>query len=192
MPLPPNDMTTLLAAVESGGDLARTQVLDRVYVELRDLASAHLRRERANHTLQPTALVHEAYLKLIGQDELSFGSRAEFFGAAAQVMRRILIDHARKSQAAKRGGGRVRETLDTGAIAVDDRSGTLLEIDEALRKFTAIDPERARIVELRFFGGLSNAETGEILGVSTRSIERAWRVARAWLLRELGAADDAS
>jgi len=189
MPLPPNDMTTLLSAVERGGDLARTQLLDRVYVELRELASSHLRRERPDHTLQPTALVHEAYLKLIGQNELSFRSRAEFFGAAAQVMRRILVDHARRSQAAKRGGGRVRETLDTGSIAVDDRAGDLLEIDDALRKFADTDPERARIVELRFFGGLSNAEAGEILGVSTRSVERAWRVARAWLLRELGASD---
>jgi RNA polymerase sigma factor (TIGR02999 family) len=179
------DITELIAEVRRGNDAAAENLFRRVYNELRRLAGYYMRNERPDHTLQPTALVHEAYLRLIDQRELPGESRAHFFGVAANVMRRILIDHARAHRADKRGGRDVKVPLDdASAMAVDDPQ-SLLDIDRALERLAALDPRQARVVELRFFGGLSVEETAEILGVVPRTVDRDWRIARGWLRRQL-------
>src|SRR4051794_35060333 len=152
-----------------------------VYDELRRRASAYLRRERQSHTLQPTALVHEAYMRLAAQDRTNWKNRAQFFGIAAQMMRRILVDHARAHQAAKRpeAGGRV--ALDHWIASVEPRDCELLELDQALSELEALDPRLARIVELRYFGGLSEQEVARVLDVSRSTITRDWHTAKAWL-----------
>lgn len=158
-----------------------------VYRELQLIAHRHLRREAQNHTLQTTALVHEAYLKLVDQTRVNWQNRAQFFGVTAQAMRRILIDRARERLAEKRGSGAEQISLDDGgAIDVrDERAGELIMLDEALQKLSEIDPERSRVVELRYFGGLSAEETAEVMNVSLSTIMRHWRVAKAWLYKEL-------
>ena len=165
--------------------------MELVYEDLRALAAAHLARERAGHTLQPTALVHEAYLRLIGQDRADIESRTHFLTVAALSMRRVLVDHARARTSEKRGGGRERESsLAEASISWED-PGQLLDLDQALDRLARSHPRQAQVVELHVFGGLVLEEVGAVLGLSRESAKLDWRFARAWLLRELdGAADD--
>lgn len=164
---------------------ALDELTQLVHAELRRLASRYLARERAGHTLQPTALVHEAYLRLAGERKVPWQSRAHFVGVAAQAMRFILVDHARKKRFAKRDQGAVRVTFDEGLEVADERSADLLALDEALAKLARLDPRRSRIAELRYFGGLSVEETAEALGLSVATVVRDWRLTRTWLRREL-------
>jgi RNA polymerase sigma-70 factor (ECF subfamily) len=191
---PPGDVTRLLAALNTGDPDARPALVSLVYSELRKLASRYLRHERANLTLQPTALVHEAYLRLAEQHGVRWQNRAHFFGVAAQAMRRILVDHARAHQASKRGGGRAPVPLDEVEIGTPQRPEDVALLDEALTRLEKLDPQQGRIVELRFFAGLTVEETGEVLGVSATTVKREWSLARAWLHREmrkeLGPRDD--
>jgi len=169
----------------AGGDVeARDELVPLVHLELRKRAAAYLRRERPNHTLQPTALVNEAYLRLIGQRRVSWVNRAQFFGVAAQIMRRILVDHARDRHAAKRLGG-VRVTLDDGIGAVPPPDCEVLMLDEALRELGRIDERQARIVELKYFAGLSEEEVAAVLSLSRATISREWQSARAWMYRRM-------
>lgn len=177
------DVTQLLLAWSSGRREALDQLLPLVYHELRKIAERYLRRERSGHTLQTTALVHEAYLKLIDQRQVQWQNRAHFFGIAAQAMRRILVDHARSRQTGKRGG--LRLTLDENLDVSDERAADLLALDDALNALAALDPQKSRIVELRYFGGLSIEETAEVLGIGTATVTRQWRLARAWLYGEI-------
>jgi RNA polymerase sigma factor (TIGR02999 family) len=169
----------------AGGDLqAREDLVPLVYQELRKRAAAYLRRERRDHTLQPTALVNEAYLVLMGQDRVTWINRAQFFGVAAQAMRRILVDHAREREAAKRPGG-IRVTLDEGMRSVPPIDCELLMLDSVLQELAAIDERQARIVEMKYFGGLSEEEVAAALSLSRTTITREWQSARAWLYRRL-------
>lgn len=156
-----------------------------LYAELRKLASCYLRRERENHTLQTTALVHEAYLRLLEQRQVQWDSRTQVIGLAAQLMRRILLDYSRSHQADKRGGKSRRIYLDEASLVSKDRTAEILVLDEALTRLSQVDPQQARIVELRFYGGLSIEETAELLRISPASVKRSWAVAKAWLAREL-------
>lgn len=179
------DVTHLLNDWGRGNQQALDKLLPLVYDELRRLAASYLRRERPDHTLQPTALVHEAYFRLIGQREVSWQNRAHFFGIAAQAMRRILVDHARSHLYAKRGGGAQKLSLDE-AMGVPDQQGVeLTALDEALNKLETIDPRQSRIIELRYFGGLSIEATAEVLGISPATVKREWSMARAWLHRQI-------
>src|SRR5262245_40753475 len=181
----PNDITELLDAWTAGDPSARDRLIPLVYQDLRRRAAAYLRRERRGQTLQPTALVHEAYLRLIDQRRAAWSNRAQFFGVAAEMMRRILVDRARAHHAAKRSGQWVRVTLDPAVAVSGPIDVRVLDLDRALEKFAAIDPRKSRIAELRFFGGLSLEETGEVLGLSLATVERDWQVARAWLFNAL-------
>ena len=177
-------LVTGLLRAWSGGDLAaRDEVMRVVYADLHQRAAGYLRRERAGHTLQPTALVHEAYLRLVGQDRLAWQNRAHFLGVAAQMMRRILVDHARARGRGKRGGAAVNVTLDERVVAVAPPETDLLVIDRALTELAAIDPQQGRIVELRYFGGLTESEVADVLAVSRSTVTREWQTARAWLHR---------
>jgi RNA polymerase sigma factor (TIGR02999 family) len=168
------------------GDLeARDELMPLVYRELRRRAGAYLRRERADHTLQPTALVHEAYLRLLGQDRAAWQNRAHFFSIAAHMMRRILVDHARGHRAAKRPAAALRVLLDDRIGAVQPRDCELLLMDQALSELTSIDPRQGRIVELRYFGGLSEQDVAAVLSVSRATVTREWQTARAWLYRRM-------
>lgn len=185
MPSPEN-VTELLVDWGKGDQNALDKLMPLVYSELRRLAGNYLRRERQNHTLQPTALVNEAYLKLIDQRHARWQNRAQFFGVAAQLMRRILIDHARAHQAAKRGGSDQQRLSITSAGELGEKPDTdILALHEALNELTEIDPQQGRIVELKFFGGLSIEETAEVLGIGHATVERDWKMARAWLRRKL-------
>jgi RNA polymerase sigma-70 factor, ECF subfamily len=164
---------------------AEEQLFADVYTELRALAARYLHRERKNHTLQPTALVHEAYLKLVGQTGIHWQGRAHFLAFAAQAMRQILVDHARRHRAAKRGGHRHRIALDDNLLIETARDVDLLTLEDALAKLTKLDPRQAQMVELRFFGGLSIAEVANVMEISRRSVEREWTMIRAWLRREI-------
>lgn len=185
----PADVTQLLLAWSSGNREALDQLLPLVYHELRKIAERYLKRERSGHTLQTTALVHEAYLKLIDQRQVQWQNRAHFFGIAAQAMRRILVDHARSRQTGKRGSGGVRITLDENLAVSDERAADLLALDDALNALAELDPQKSRIVELRYFGGLSIEETAEVLGIGTATVIRQWRLARAWLYGEINKGD---
>ncbi len=176
--------TRLLRAVGAGDPDAADKLLPLVYDELRRLAGRMMNGERAGHTLQATALLHEAFLRLV-EPGASFVDRGHFLGVATTAMRRVLIDHARARAAQKRGGGR-RIDLDAEALCGNDDAHSLLAVDEALLRLQAVDAQLARLVELRFFGGLDNPATAQTLGISLRSVERGWRTARAFLLRELG------
>ncbi|MEA1949910.1 MAG: sigma-70 family RNA polymerase sigma factor [Planctomycetota bacterium] len=178
-------ITGILNEVKQGDRSAWERLLPMVYGELHQIAEKFLRRERSNHTLQPTALVHEAFLKLVDQSSVDWKSRAHFFAISAQAMRRILVDHARGHQAAKRGGGQKRITLDENLIAETGQASNLLLLEDALTKLALLDPRQAKIVELRFFGGLTVAEVAEVLQMSKRSVEREWTMVRSWLRREL-------
>ena len=169
----------------NGDQAALDKLLPLVNTELRQLARRYMRRENPGHTLQTSALVNEAYLRLIDQQRVRWQNRAHFLGIAAQLMRRILIDHARKHHYAKRGGGAVRVSLDEAAVVTQARAAELLAVDEALEKLTAMDARKGRIVELRFFGGLSLEETAEVMGISSPTVQREWRAAKAWLHRML-------
>lgn len=180
---PDSDVTRLLLDCSGGRSAAADELLPLVYAELRSLASRLLRSERPEHTLQPTALVHEAYLRLVDQRVDTWQNKAHFLGIAARAMRRILIDHARRRRAGKRAGARV--TLDEAIAPATGPSVDLLEIDAALKQLAALDQRQARVVELRFFGGLSVEETAGVLGVGTATVKRDWTLARAWLYRAL-------
>jgi RNA polymerase sigma-70 factor (ECF subfamily) len=181
----PQGITQLLERWSAGDEEALNQLMPQVYDELHRLAGAYLRRERREHTLQPTALVNEAYLKLIDQRHPPWRNRAQFFGVAAQLMRRILVDHARSHDASKRGGGRFQISLKNIGAFGQQPDADLLALNDALKKLAEIDSEQSRIVELRFFGGLTIEETAEAMHVSHATIEREWKIAKAWLKREL-------
>lgn len=181
----PHEVTRLLLRWGGGDRQAFDALAPLVYDELRKMAGRYLRRERADHTLQSTALVHEAYLRLVDQNHVQWQNRAQFFGLAAELIRRILVDHARARQAAKRGGAVVRLTLDEALDAAIPRNLDLVRLDDALKALAEFDPQQARAVELRFFGGLTIEETAEVLGVSTATVKREWTIAKAWLRREL-------
>ncbi len=184
----PPDITALLDDWNRGNHRALDQVLPLVYAELRRIARRQLRRERVGHTLQPTALVHEAYLRLVDQRQVDWRSRAHFFGVAAQVMRRILVDNARRHNANKRGGGVQCVSIDEAAdMAVTDDVISVLALDDALGRLETVDRGLAQIVELRAFGGLTVEEAAHVLKVSASTAKREWRTAKAWLSRELGA-----
>ena len=180
----PNQVTELLLKWKGGDQESLQALLPLVYSELRRLAQHHLRRERSDHTLQSTALVHEAYLRLVKPGSVRIESRGHFFALASQLMREILVDHARSRKAGKRDGGS-RLTLDEAAELSKSKDVDLLALDDALNQLSQMSPRQSRIVELRFFGGLSIAETSEFLEVSPATIEREWAVARAWLYREI-------
>lgn len=179
------EVTQLLVAYGRGEPRALDALMPEIYEALHDLAHRHLRRERPGHTLQTTALVHEAYLRLVDQTEVTWQNRLHFFGIAARVMRQVLIDYARRHGAKKRGAGRPGTVLDGKGIAVEERAGELLALDEALSRLATFDARLARIVELRFFGGLTIEEAAALLEVSTMTVKRDWKKAKAWLYREL-------
>ena len=183
--MPNHDVTLLLESIEQGDPDASDQFLSLVYEELRRLAAYQMAREVPDHTLQPTALVHEAYLRLIGRDA-RWNSRSHFFAAAAEAMRRILIESARRKSSQKRGGGRTRlEFSEEMAPQTPPAADSLLALDEALRKLERADAESAQVVTLRFFGGLTVEEVAETMGISARTVKRYWSFARAWLQREI-------
>ena len=178
-------VTQLLVKWGDGDQSALEKLMPLVYDELRRVASNYLRRERQNHTLQPTALVNEAYLKLVDQ-KAHWQNRAQFYGVAAQLMRRILVDHARQHQAAKRGGSKQQRLSITSArVIAETPEVDLLAVHEALEELKQFDPQQERIVELRFFGGLSIEETAEVMGIGHATVERDWKMARAWLRKKL-------
>jgi|SRR5205807_7123162 len=180
------NVTQLLVKWGEGDSAALEKLMPLVYSELRRLARNYLRRERQNHTLQPTALVNEAYLKLIDQKNARWQNRAHFYGVAAQMMRRILVDHARQNKAAKRGGSeRQRLSITSAGEAGEKPDLDLLALHEALEELKTFDPQQERVVELKFFGGLSIEETAEVMGVGHATVERDWKMARAWLRRKL-------
>lgn len=178
-------MTQLLADLEAGRPGAETRLLPLVYDELRRVAAGYMRRERPGHTLQATALVHEAFIQLVDQTRVNWRNRAHFFAVAAQLMRRILVDHARAHNAQKRGGPAQKLSLEEAVGLVENRDVTLEALDDSLTALAQLDPRQGRIVELRFFGGLTVDETAEVLGISAPTVEREWRMARAWLHSQL-------
>ena len=178
-------MTRLLSNWSKGDSEARDEVFPLVYNELRKLAASYLRRERSDHTLQATALVHEAYMRLVEQEHANFQNRQHFFGAAAQVMRRILVDYARGRSALKRGSASTRVPL-TEAIAMSqDQPAEMLALDESLTRLASLDSQQAQVVELRVFAGLSVEETAEVMGRSPATVKRDWALAKAWLLQQI-------
>jgi len=179
------DVTALLEAWTAGDTAARDELMPLVYQELRRRAAGYLRHERRNHTLQPTALVNEVYLRLVDQRRAVWQNRAQFFGVASQMMRRILVDRARARRMAKRSGQWARVTLDEAAKASPPVDVDVLDLDAALIRLAAVDPRKSRIAELRFFGGLSLEEAAEVIGISRATVERDWQAARAWLFKEL-------
>ena len=187
-PRPAHGVTELLRAWGGGDAAALDQLVPVVYEELRRQAKRYLRHEAAGHTLQTTALVHEAYLRLVDQRHARWESRTQFFGVAAQLMRRILVDHARRHHAAKRGGSAISEPLEEDTAAAQERDVDVVALDEALTRLAAFDERQARVVELRYFTGLGIEETAEVLGISPATVKREWVMARAWLKRELSAA----
>lgn len=193
----PSDVTRLLQAWSAGNRGALDELMPVVYAELHRLARAHLRGERADHTLQATALVNEAYIRLVDQTRIRWESRAHFFGTAAQLMRRILVDHARRRRSQKRGGDATRVELDEALWAAEERAIDVLTLDAALERLAALDARQSRLVVLRFFGGLTIDEVASVLEISPATAKREWATAKAWLRRELasqgseGAADDA-
>ena len=180
------DVTVLLTALTKGNQEAASKLIPLVYNELRRLAGNYMRRERSDHTLQATALVHEAYLKLVEQ-QVDWQGRAHFFGVAAQMMRRILIDHARGHLRDKRGGGVIPVPLDEALVFSPEQASELVKLDASLDRLAKLDSRQARIVELRFFGGLTVEQTAEVLGISAKTVKRDWSMAKAWLHGDLKA-----
>ncbi|MBM3804778.1 MAG: sigma-70 family RNA polymerase sigma factor [Acidimicrobiia bacterium] len=180
-----NDVTQLLVSWSEGDPKALEALTPLVYDELRKLAGRYLRRERPDHTLQSTALVHEAYLRMVDQRQVRWQNRAHFFGVAAQIIRRILVDHARSHKVEKRRADAVKLTLDEAMAVPEVRQVDLVALDDSLSSLASLDPQQGRIVELRFFGGLSIEETAEVLGVSPATVKRDWASAKAWLYREM-------
>jgi RNA polymerase sigma-70 factor, ECF subfamily len=181
----PEGVTQLLIDWSKGDRKALDELMPLVYDELRRLASRRMARERRDHTLQTSALINEAYLRLVDQSDLQWQNRAHFFAVAAQVMRHILIDHARSYGYAKRGAGAKKVPLDEAAVFTEQRAAEFVALDGALEKLAAVDPRRSQVVELRFFGGLSIEETAEVLKISEPTVQREWRAAKAWLNRFL-------
>lgn len=186
-PPPKGEISELLQAWSKGEPGAADEIMPLVYGELRRQARRYLRRERANHTLQSTALVHEAYIRLVGQRDVTWQNRAHFFGIAAEMMRRILVNYALRAACEKRGGEAITIAIDGGTFQVASPSGdvNLIELDEALDRLAKLDPRQARVVELKYFGGLSIEETAEVLGISNATVKREWNMARTWLRAEL-------
>ncbi|HXS91578.1 MAG TPA: sigma-70 family RNA polymerase sigma factor [Steroidobacteraceae bacterium] len=189
---PAGEVTQLLLRWRAGDEAALAALLPLVYEELRSLARRHLRHERGSHTLQRTALVHEAFLRIVDQKQVDWESRTQFYGIASQMMRRVLVDHARRRSAAKRGDGAPHVDLDV--VLQDEGAGLppgrqaeidFAAIDDALKRLEALDPQQGKLVELRFFGGLSIKETADVIGVSPATVKREWAIARAWLQREI-------
>ncbi|MFL6254689.1 MAG: sigma-70 family RNA polymerase sigma factor [Pyrinomonadaceae bacterium] len=185
----PEEVTQILQEVSGGDREAPARLMPLVYDELRRLADHYLRQERPDHTLQPTALVHEAYLRLVDQTRVDWQNRAHFFGVAAQLMRRILVDYARRHQTSKRGGLRQKLTLDEAVDYSQTRDVDLVRLDDALTALAQFDARQSRIVELRFFGGLTIEETAEALDISPATVKVDWNMAKAWLRREIGGGD---
>jgi len=185
----PTDVDTLLGEVDVGHDKAVAELIVLLYSELRSLASRYLRRERSDHTLQTTALVHEAYLRLANQREVRWKNREQFLGVAAQLMRRILVDYSRGHDAQKRGRGFEKVFLEEAEGVAKGKAADVIQLDEALTRFAEVDPQQAQLVELRFFGGLSIEEAAAVLGVSRTTAKRNWNLAKAWLARELRRGD---
>ena len=185
VPPTPHDVTRLLQAWSDGDEAALDQLVPLVEAELRRLARACMGRERKGHTLQPTALVNEAFLRLPGARHLRWQDRAHFLGIAARLMRRVLVDHARSRGYQKRGGGAERVQLDSALLHAPEPSLDIVELDRALEAFATVDARRSQVVELRFFGGLTLDETAQVLNISIETVKRDWRLARLWLLREL-------
>ena len=179
------EVTALLRQWRSGDQEALSKLTPLVYDELHRLAHQYISRERPGHTLQTTALVNEAYLRLVGQKDVNWEGRSHFFAVSAQVMRHILVDYARQHTSAKRGGGIQKVELDGEATVTPERATELVALDEAMQALNKLHPRRTRVVELRYFGGLNNQEVSEVLGVSETTIERDWRFAKAWLYREM-------
>jgi RNA polymerase sigma factor (TIGR02999 family) len=182
---PTHEVTTLLMDWNNGQPEALEQLMPLVYDELRRIAGRYLRKERQDHTLQTTALVHEAYIRLIDQKQANWQNRAQFFGVAAQMMRRILVDHARGHTADKRGGGVAKLSLDEAIEIAEQREVDLIALDDALTTLAELDEQQCRVVELRYFGGLTVEEVAEVLKLSPATIKREWSMAKAWLHREL-------
>lgn len=185
-----SDVTRLLGELRRGKQEALEQLMPLLYSELRRLASYYLRRERGNHTLQATALVHEAYLRLVDQKDAQWENREQFMSVASQLMRRILVDYSRGHHAAKRGGEVGKVYLEESTIVVKGRAAEVVALDDALTRLAEVDPEQARLVELRFFGGLNIEETARVLGTSPATVKRNWSVAKAWLAREMRSGKD--
>ena len=183
--LSPHEITQLLEDWSNGNQAALDKLYPLVHDELRRMARRYMSRERKDHTLQTTALINEAYLRLVEQRHVHWQNRAHFFAISAQIMRRILIDHARRYNYAKRGAGAQKISLDETAVAARDRAAELLSLDEALHRLAEIDQRRSRVVELRFFGGLDNDEIAAVLKISPNTVTRDWNLARAWLYQEL-------
>jgi RNA polymerase sigma factor (TIGR02999 family) len=179
------DVTLLLQQMRQGNREAEEALIPLVYRELRRIAGWHLKQEAAGHTLQPTALVHEAYLKLARTDGIDWQGRSHFLAVSARLMRQILVDHARNQKAQKRGDGQRMLDIEDLAVAAPGKSPDILALDEALERLSKLDERQGRIVELRFFSGMTEEETGEVLGVSARTVKREWRMAKAWLYKEL-------
>jgi RNA polymerase sigma-70 factor (ECF subfamily) len=182
----PGEITRLLSSMRGGDRDAEARLMKLVYRELRKRAAWYMRRERPDHTLQPTALVHEAYLRLAQKESIDWQSRAHFYALASGEMRRILVDHARNRAAAKRGGPLGKISLDDNAAFCTSRPEEMLTLHDALQQLAELAPRQARVVEMRFFGGLTEAEIAEVLGISVRTVKNDWRAARAWLHRRLG------
>ena len=181
----PGQITALLSEAGRGNPAAMDELLPLVYGELHSIAARYFRRERRDHTLQPTALVNEAYLRLVGQNGTAWHNRLHFLGVAAMLMRRILVDHARAHEAVKRGDDRVKAPLDDAMLICEQRSAEMLAIDRSLTNLVSLDPQQARLVELRFFGGLSVEEIAQSLQISTATVKRRWSSARAWLYADI-------
>ena len=189
MPDASGDVTALLGQLRAGNQEVAGQLVPLIYDELRRIAGAQMRRERAGHTLQATAVVHEAYLRLAGEQEIQWQSRAHFFAIAARAMRQVLLDYARQRHAGKRGGeGAQKVEIDVDLLAGANRIQDIVAIDEVVTRLSELDQQQGRIVELRFFGGLSVEETAEAMGISDSTVKREWRLAKAWLHRELAVA----
>jgi RNA polymerase sigma factor (TIGR02999 family) len=180
------DVTRLLSEIRNGKREAEAQLIPLVYADLRRIAAANLRRERPNHSLQPTALVHEAYMRLAYVESNGWQDRAHFYAVASTVMRHILVDHARANKAKKRGDGQQTIEIHEGILGTSPRVMEVLVVDEALRRLATLDERQSKIVELRFFSGMTEEEAGDVLGISVRTVKRDWRIARAWLVNELG------
>jgi len=182
----PGEVTHLLLELRQGNKEAEGRLIPLVYRELRRIAATYLRRESPGHSLQPTALVHEAYIRLTDIKKIDWQCRSHFFAVSATLMRRILVDHARASHAEKRGNGWDAVSLNEAILPSPERASEILALDEALNKLAAFDERQAKLIELRFFAGMSEDEVGRVLGISARTVKRDWRIARAWLIKELG------
>jgi len=190
MPALPQEITQLLMNWSQGDKAALDQLVPLVYPELRRLAKRHMDRENSAHTLQTSALINEAYLKLVDQQNVKWQNRAHFFAVAAQVMRHILVDHARTRNYAKRGGGALKLPLDEAAALTEQRAAQLIALDDALSDLSALDGRKSQIIELRFFGGLSLEETAEVMKISPSTVQREWRAAKAWLHHAMSKTDE--